>query len=209
MQVNSIFRSISGEVGVIPQGAVTWFIRMQGCSLNCAWCDTNYAQGFDIGDEMEALQIAEQIPELSNVVITGGEPLEQDAIELSDLVSLLVVKGCSTQIETNGTTPPFLPVCHVFDYKTPSSGKAKEMMADKYFGMGPEDSWVKFVVKDGRDLEFSIGKILQARWPVRWALSVPNGYAVQESIKYIEKRCSWLLPHIVFNFQLHKTFELP
>jgi len=38
MQVNEIFRSISGEVGIIPQGTITTFVRFQGCNLNCAWC---------------------------------------------------------------------------------------------------------------------------------------------------------------------------
>jgi len=38
MRVNSIFNSISGEVGIIPQGAVTTFIRFQGCNLQCDWC---------------------------------------------------------------------------------------------------------------------------------------------------------------------------
>lgn len=38
MKINSIFESISGEGGFIPQGTWCTFIRTQGCSLRCAYC---------------------------------------------------------------------------------------------------------------------------------------------------------------------------
>lgn len=213
MQINSIFQSISGEVGTIPQGAITWFIRTQGCSLGCSWCDTKYAQDFTAGTTQSPMEVAYQIPSMSNVVITGGEPLEQSAVELSDLVARLITKGCRIQVETNGAKLPWLPVCHVFDYKTPSSGVRDQMISDSQFLSAPHhQSWIKFVIKDNEDLIFSVDKILNFEKDcgvIHWALSVADGEMAYQAMRYIDGYCPWLSPQITFNFQLHKKFELP
>jgi 7-carboxy-7-deazaguanine synthase len=56
-----------------------YFIRLAGCRLRCAWCDTLQAQPHDCGKEYSAaeltdLALASGIP---LVEVTGGEPLEQ------------------------------------------------------------------------------------------------------------------------------------
>jgi 7-carboxy-7-deazaguanine synthase len=213
VQINSIFQSISGEVGTIPQGAITWFIRTQGCSLGCSWCDTKYAQDNEAGDRFGPGEIAYQIPSMSNVVITGGEPLEQRAVELSDLVARLITRGCRIQIETNGACIPYLPVCHVFDYKTPSSGVHNQMIDNHQFLVAPHyESWIKFVIKNTEDLAFSVDKILnfeKDNGMIHWALSVADGKMASQAMRYIDVYCPWLSPQITFNFQLHKKFELP
>lgn len=219
MKVNEIFQSISGEVGDIPQGAITWFIRFQGCNLRCKWCDTAYSQG-SISEQMQELsseQVADRIPEFGNVILTGGEPLLQPRIELEGLRSLLLQKGCKIQIETNGSVKPFLHSCHVIDYKTPSSGMQDEMMQlTNFVSMrGSFKTWIKFVVKTVEDLGFSVSVLesLQDMYPgwlgVRIALSIPNGEGVAFAMDELKKHMpESLLPKIVFNFQLHKHFNL-
>ena len=85
-------------------GSASIFLRLSGCSLRCPYCDTK-----DSWEEGTLMTIAEIIAELDScrekcthcrVVITGGEPLEQD---LSPLVAALKKKKYFVAIETNGT----------------------------------------------------------------------------------------------------------
>lgn len=217
MQINEIFQSISGEVGDIPQGAVAWFIRFQSCNLKCTWCDTEQAQEKDAYVfTLNPEEIASAIPENSNVILTGGEPLLQNRRDLISLVSFLDDKGCRIQVETNGSLPPFLPICHVFDYKTPSSGMQDKMMRTEFFlecSCFPE-TWIKFVVKDPEDLEFTIEvlkefHILRPGWMgLQIALSISSGEGVQYAMGRLKETMPSFMHKIVFNFQLHKHFNL-
>ena len=47
MYINEIYRAVCGESGLI--GLPCLIIRMQGCNLNCNYCDTDYAQ--EVRDE--------------------------------------------------------------------------------------------------------------------------------------------------------------
>jgi 7-carboxy-7-deazaguanine synthase len=217
MKVNEIFQSISGEVGAIPQGAITWFIRFQGCSLSCTWCDTKQAIDKKIeGGLQSPLQIAQQIPAKSNVILTGGEPLAQNHDELKTLVSLLKERYCLIQAETNGSHPPFLPIYHVFDYKTPSSGMQDKMMPLYHFleFTGVDQIWIKFVIKNRHDLEFTLDiltdfYLLYLEWHgLQIALSIENGECVSYVISRLKETMPSLMHRIVFNFQLHKHFNL-
>jgi len=218
MKINEIFQSISGEVGDIPQGAVAYFIRFQGCSLACTWCDTEQAQK---GDNPSAFnfppdQIAGAIPAKANVILTGGEPLLQNRKDLHTLVSLLEDKECRIQVETNGSLPPFLPICHVFDYKTPSSGMQDKMMRPEFFleCSGFSETWIKFVVKDPEDLEFTLDvlkefALLRPGWHgIQMSISISSGEGVSYAISRLKETMPSLMHRIVFNFQLHKHFNL-
>lgn len=218
MKVNEIFQSISGEVGDIPQGSVAWFIRFQGCDLRCKWCDTKQAQEFETDTNMHMTPeyIAEKIPVHSNVILTGGEPLLQNPRDLYRLVSLLDNKDCIIQVETNGSQKPFLPICHVFDYKTPSSGVQDKMMSLQHFleCSGYPQTWIKFVVKDSEDLEFSLSimkdfDLLRPGWlGLQMSLSVNSREGVQYAMGRLKETMPSLMHRVVFNFQLHKHFNL-
>lgn len=96
-KVNEIFYSLQGEGRHSGMPAV--FLRLAGCSMGCEWCDTKYA--LTAGKEMNNLEV---LVELSNypcktVVVTGGEPAEQD---LPTLINVLKSAGHVVHIETNG-----------------------------------------------------------------------------------------------------------
>ena len=77
-KVVEIFSSINGEGTRAGQLAV--FIRMQGCNLNCAYCDTKWANEADARFRWTSTEeIVELLRtmEIKNVTITGGEPLLQ------------------------------------------------------------------------------------------------------------------------------------
>lgn len=99
IKINEIFTSIQGEGRF--SGIPTMFIRTQGCSLGCDYCDTTYAHREKDGEEISVARIAGMISNntrADRVCITGGEPLEQ-----KDAIKKLVDKSPKpVSIETNG-----------------------------------------------------------------------------------------------------------
>lgn len=97
LKVNEIFYSIQGEGPHTGMPAV--FVRLAGCSMGCDFCDTKYA--FAQGEEMSVAQILAQMSQYPchNVVITGGEPTEQD---FAPLAAALKKQGWSVHMESNG-----------------------------------------------------------------------------------------------------------
>lgn len=101
MVVNEIFWSVQGEG--VRTGVPSIFLRLGGCTLQCPYCDSR--QAWTRGKKMDLRQIMAEIHGWarkypgSQVVVTGGEPLEQD---LSGLVEKLRKKNFFISIETNG-----------------------------------------------------------------------------------------------------------
>lgn len=96
-KVNEVFYSIQGEGKHTGMPAV--FIRLAGCSMNCPFCDTKYA--FQTGEEWDEARLLGELKKYlcTTVVVTGGEPTEQDA---SALFNLLKKAGYQIHLETNG-----------------------------------------------------------------------------------------------------------
>lgn len=150
------FVSINGEG---PRaGEPACFIRFRGCDLKCSYCDTAWACRPDCPAEdmtPEALSLWVKNTGITNVTLTGGEPLLQT--ELPILIKLLTEACCRVEIETNGslslealTDAPFRPV-FTMDYKLPGSGMESFMRQENFSFLRSQDT-VKFVSGDERDL---------------------------------------------------------
>lgn len=120
LPVNEIFETIQGEAEWTGTPAV--FLRLQGCDVGCAWCDTKHTWEVDpkmqivpldmIGKENDSEHYAQMSVEeimqvlgefdATHVVITGGEPCMYD---LNDLTTAIIDSGRYCQIETSGTYP--------------------------------------------------------------------------------------------------------
>lgn len=97
LQVSEMFYSIQGEGATT--GRATAFIRLGGCTLGCQWCDTKYTwRGGPVWDETAILATVSAYP-TRRVVITGGEPFEQD---IAELLQTLRHAGFIIEIETAG-----------------------------------------------------------------------------------------------------------
>jgi len=109
LKINEVFWSFQGEG--LRAGFPAIFIRFAGCSLQCPYCDTKNSWETGISVPMadilsEVEKYREKYPQ-SQVVITGGEPLEQD---LSTIVTELKKKNFFLSIETNGLHYQDLPI---------------------------------------------------------------------------------------------------
>lgn len=151
--VSELFYSIQGET--TRAGFPSFFIRLAGCNLNCAWCDTACARSG--GTRMSLDRIAGAVtkyPALDHITITGGEPLcQENVIELMDRLA----RSYPLQLETNGsldigTVPP--AVRRIVDVKTPSSGEEGSFLMQNLSHLGPGDE-IKFVIADGKDYTFA------------------------------------------------------
>lgn len=113
LDVVSVFYTIQGEGPSAGTPAV--FVRLAGCNLTCPNCDTDYTSCRELTEPItlfgRVYDASPRISPISNsargvrglIVITGGEPFRQD---VGPFVKLLLDRGFSIQIETNGTLPP-------------------------------------------------------------------------------------------------------
>jgi len=101
LRIAETFTSIQGE-GKLT-GTPSHFIRVSGCNLRCAWCDTPYASWEPEGPTRTVEDLATEATKsgVRHVVVTGGEPMLFPAA--AHLTSLLRDQGLHITIETAGT----------------------------------------------------------------------------------------------------------
>lgn len=155
--VTEIFRSIQGES--THTGFPCAFIRLTGCGLRCVWCDTAYA--FHGGAEMNLDEAVARVLELGTrlVEVTGGEPLEQEAVYL--LMERLLDAGRTVLLETGGHVPLDRVdprVVKIVDVKAPGSGMQSANLPENLDRLQPHDE-VKFVIADRRDFDWSLALV--------------------------------------------------
>lgn len=215
MYVNDIFVSIDGEVNGFYQGRLSTFVRLQGCNLNCSYCDTQKAKGTPHADQaFNTSVIFDQIKSFNTkkVTITGGEPMLQSK-EVAHLCNLLYHESILISIETNGSLPiikPLKGVSYVMDYKLQSSGESQAMNLDYFADLGPRD-FVKFVIKDLDDYIESLEAIKDIK---KVSLNRPT-FAMSPVFIESEHNGTWLAnviesdrPDVVLNLQLHKILNI-
>ncbi len=153
-RIAEVFFSIQGEGATAGVPAV--FVRLQGCSVGCAWCDTKYSWDPAEGREVTLEDLVEEASAFScrRSVITGGEPLESSLF--APLVQALKARGFTLEVETSGTLPP--PAVTVDQWnvsmKLAGSGvpEAKRINPDAIREFLRLGAWWKFVVVDTGDV---------------------------------------------------------
>jgi len=127
--VQEVFYSLQGEGPFSGRPAL--FVRLAGCNLRCFWCDTDFESSAWRPSLVELLAEIERLrpPFCSLIVLTGGEPLRQNIVPLTNS---LVACGLTVQIETNGTLwqdLPAAPQCVVVC--SPKTPKIHPQMAQR------------------------------------------------------------------------------
>lgn len=127
MNIVEIFYSLQGEGRLT--GVPSVFIRVAGCPVRCAWCDTKYAWETSAGEDLSVEEILRKMGNLlpkqsfafsstqnlelrtqnSFVVVTGGEPMTNPHLPL--LLTSLARADHHITVETSGIAfIPDLPV---------------------------------------------------------------------------------------------------
>ena len=207
--VYETFSSIQGESSYA--GIPCFFIRLAGCPLRCAWCDTRKAQDPAAGRLRTVEDLIREADEAARplVEVTGGEPLAQE--HTADLCEGLLRAGHTVLIETNGAeSVSRLPegVVRILDFKTPSSGMERAMLPENFRTLRPCDE-VKFVIADENDYVFAKRILTEYRLPsqIRNILFSP-AFGLADG----RKLCEWILRDrlpVRINLQFHKIIWGP
>jgi 7-carboxy-7-deazaguanine synthase len=150
-----IYKSVQGESSFAGRPCI--FVRLAGCNLRCAWCDSEYTfkGGYKLTEDAVVAEI-EKLAPVRVVEFTGGEPMLQER-ELVPLMKRLLAGGYQLMIETSGERPlENLPVeVHkIVDVKCPASGEGGSFRLSNLDALSQRDE-VKFVLSDRGDYEFA------------------------------------------------------
>jgi len=89
MHLIELYKSVQGESSF--SGLPCIFVRLAGCNLRCAWCDSEYT--FTGGEHVSIDQVMNQVRDFGCrlIEVTGGEPLAQ--AETPALIAALRADG--------------------------------------------------------------------------------------------------------------------
>jgi len=201
LKIAEIFYSLQGEARNV--GLPTVFIRLTGCPLRCAYCDTAYA--FSGGEWMEVDDIIAQARQYNTsfVTVTGGEPLAQKSC--IDLLSKLCDAGFDVSLETSGAILVDMVdsrVDKILDIKTPASTEDAKNKFENIAYLQNDDQ-VKFVICDESDYLWSRQIIEQYQLVDRCEILFSPSYGQLDATVLAD----WILRdqlQVRFQVQLHK-----
>jgi 7-carboxy-7-deazaguanine synthase len=132
-KINEIFESIQGEGMYVGERQI--FVRLAGCNIACAFCDTDTSAY----KEYEPQEVLDEVKKFKghfhSVSFTGGEPLLQKDF-LKELLVLTRKHGFRNYLDTNGTLPEQMRDVAAFvdivamDFKLPSSTGLKSFWGE-------------------------------------------------------------------------------
>ncbi|HBA83854.1 MAG TPA: 7-carboxy-7-deazaguanine synthase [Verrucomicrobia bacterium] len=206
LDISEIFFSIQGES--THAGRPCIFVRLAGCHLDCAWCDTGFAQTGSRRMDLETIVQAVSAYPSRLLEITGGEPLLQAPIYL--LMQTLCDRGYEVLLETSGSLDISRVdprVKRIVDIKCPASGMADKNIWSNFQQLTPADE-LKIVIADRADYD--------------WAKTILHQYALIEKCAVLmapvygriknSELAEWILADglpVRYQLQLHKYIWSP
>lgn len=161
LRITEIFLSLQGESR--SAGWPTVFVRLTGCPLRCAYCDTAYAFHGGAWRDIDAIVDEVKSHGVRHVCVTGGEPLAQKRC------ITLLAKLCDARLEVSLETSGALDisevderVSRVVDIKTPGSGEVARNLWDNLPLLTTRDQ-VKFVICSREDYEWATQVLAEHR----------------------------------------------
>jgi len=202
LKINDIFWSLQGEG--LRAGTPAIFIRLSGCSLRCPYCDTRNA--WPAGRSMSVAEIEAVVARLkrsapeSRLVITGGEPLEQD---LKPLLARCQENKYFVAVETNGLHFQDLP----FDWWTVSP---KDVAAYRVHPrLWERAAEIKLLVTAALDLEvlMAMRQKTQAAIILQPEHGRPGKY--RHAFDFFQAGQQHGIANLRLGAQLHKMYRVP
>lgn len=190
------FYTIQGEG--FWTGTPAYFIRFAGCEVGCHWCDVKESWEESIHPSYKVadlLEFAQSTP-AQRIVITGGEPLQQNLVPLT---TALKNQSFQLHLETSGA----FPLSGQWDWICLSPKKFKKPLKE-IFSIVNE---LKVIVFNASDFLFAeeyasfcpknTHLFLQPEWS-KEKIMLP------EIIDYVKKNPQWRI-----SLQTHKYMNIP
>ena len=178
LRLSELFLSLQGEG--TSAGTPAHFIRLQGCDVGCAWCDSKYTWDAAGGRAVTIHAAFAELAALGDaplLVVTGGEPLEHPG--LVALLTAAVDRWPRVEVETSGLFEPPLHTERLHYNVSPKLPSATPRWSETWRHV---ESWVaephatfKLVVGDPPDLDDALRLIEQRRLPHDRVLLMPEG----------------------------------
>ncbi len=175
IKLSEVFDSVQGEGP--SAGLPCTFLRLAGCNLACAWCDTTYSWDWQSHDYtthvtvQRPLEISERCQRAERLVVTGGEPLLQQRA-LESVLGMLPA-ALPIEVETNGTVLPtdaLLARVNQWNVSPKLSNSAeplerrlKRRVLETLLGTGR--AWLKLVVGCPADGDEAMALVDELGWP--------------------------------------------
>jgi 7-carboxy-7-deazaguanine synthase len=202
LRVTEIFASVQGEAS--RAGLPTVFVRLTGCPLRCTWCDTEYAFHGGHSRSIEAVLAEVAGHGLTQVCVTGGEPLAQKACLA--LLCALCDAGHEVSLETSGALDIAAVdprVARIMDLKAPGSGEADKNRWSNLEHLDPARDEIKIVIADEADYRWAVEQIHAHRLDERSKVLLSPVAGAIEPATLAEWIVRDRLP-VRFQMQLHK-----
>jgi Organic radical activating enzymes len=197
--IKESFYSIQGEG--LYQGIPAYFIRFEGCNIQCNWCDTKESWNIKKKDFLPIHKIINKVNnhKVKIVILTGGEPMMWN---LHPLIKKLKEKGYYIHIETSGCYP--IKEKYI-DWITISPKKIRHPLQENYKKINE----LKIVISDENDFLFAEKQadcivestncflFLQPEWENTFKI-------LPKIVSYIKKNPKWRI-----SIQIHKIFNIP
>lgn len=201
LRITEIFHSLQGEARTV--GWPTVFVRLTGCPLRCAYCDTEYA--FSGGEWLELDEILQRVAAYRSrhVCVTGGEPLAQKAS--LQLLTALCDGDYEVSLETSGSldiSEVDPRVSRVMDIKTPGSGETEHNRLGNILNLTSRDQ-VKFVICDETDYRWSCTQLAEHDLASRCEVLFSPAHGDLDASQLADWVVRDQLP-VRFQLQLHK-----
>jgi len=201
LRLTEIFFSLQGEAS--RAGLPTVFVRLAGCPLRCAWCDTPYSFSGGEAADIAAVLVAVARYPARQICVTGGEPLAQK--DCPALLTALCDVGYEVSLETSGALDIAgvdSRVSRIMDLKAPDSGECARNRWENLACLNARDE-IKIVLASRADYEWARATLaerqLDALCPV--LLSPAQGLLDPAAL------AEWILAdglNVRFQLQLHK-----
>ncbi len=195
LRTSESFLSIQGEGP--SAGTPAHFLRLQGCTVGCTWCDTKYGWDPRGGSEAAVEDLLEPLRALGEaplLVITGGEPLE--AGDLPELLRAALARWPRVEVETSGVAPPPLSdarLCWNVSPKLPGvTPRWEETWRHAERWLAEPNAVFKIVVGDDPDEAEALRLIAAHGLPAGRVMLMPEGFtdqALRERARLLAVTC--------------------
>ena len=203
LRITEIFLSIQGESS--HAGRPCAFVRLTGCPMRCAWCDSVYT--FTGGERKTFDEIFARLREFGcNLVeVTGGDPLAQKNV--FPFITRLLNDGYEVLIETGGffsTEKVDERAKIILDVKCPASGESERNHWANLQRLNALKDEVKFVIAHLNDWEFARNIIAEYDLETRTKEILISPIFGIENLAEIAEAVSMSGLKVRLNLQLHK-----